>query len=126
MPRSDGYGAVVDIILVRNGRRVQSLFKYETSKLHARSAYSIEAATSPSTTYVRFQVYIGFKLIIDRVQRRTGVKSQHGRMYLFGRRRNGLPFAWSGVPIGKKMKIVVTAKDAVRKDIDTAYLMFYR
>lgn len=66
-------------------------------------------------------------MIIDRVHRRSGGKARYGRMYLFGRRRNGLPFPWNGdVPIGKKLRIVVTARDAVRKDIDTAFLTFYR
>lgn len=125
-PRADGYGAVVDILLVRNGRRVQSLFAYDTSKFHAGSAYSVEAAVTPSTAYVRFQVYVGAKVVVDRVHRRAAAR-QRGRMYLFGRRRDGLPFAWKGrVPVGKKMKIVVTARDAVRTDIDTAYLTFYR
>lgn len=125
IPQSEGRGAIRDVILIKNGRRIQGLMKNPNTKYEAGSKYTIEAFTTDSTNEVDFVVYdlTRKRLVAKETQRRP-----HGStkgLYLFGRNEvKRYPNSWNGLSAGHTFSIAISAADDNGADSDTVYLKF--
>lgn len=122
--RSSRFGAIQDVLLIRNGRRIQSLHRDPFVKYDPTAKYTIEATVTDTTESVDFQ-------ILDRstdstlVDERQTRGARDGRIYLFGSRvKTGRAYEWKGFPIGRLLTVKVSAKDERRMDRDRVYVQF--
>lgn len=127
-PHTYGQGAIRDIILVRNGKRLQSLESDPFVTYDADADYSIEAYTTDTTGRVHFHVYDhnDNKVLVEQLQvREKNESNEEGRLYLFGWDDNvSAPFPWKDVQRNHLLVVTISAVDRRRFDIDRVYLQF--
>lgn len=127
-PHTYGQGAIRDIILVRDGKRLQSLESDPFITYNADAKYSIEAYTTDTTSRVHFHVYDhnDNKVLVDQlVVREKNDSNKEGRLYLYGwNDEAGAPFPWKDVQRNHLLVVTIAGVDKRRFDIDRVYLQF--
>lgn len=127
-PHSYGQGAIRDIIMVRNGKRLQSLESDPFVTYEADAEYSIEAYTTNTTSSVHFHIYDynDNKFLVEQVvMREKNESNKEGRLYLFGWDDEvGAPFPWKDVQRNHLLVVTISGAGRKRFDIDRVYLQF--
>lgn len=117
--RRGGYGAVRDIILVSEGRRVTSLYSSSRIDLGEVRDMSVEAYVASGVDEVDF--------IVSDSRGRTLLESRQkggGPFYIRGTDSNGRPTPWDDVPTGEIISILVLAQLDGKRDRDIVRILF--
>lgn len=125
IPLNRGKGAVRDAILIKYGKRVQSISKTAFAKYEVNSEYTVEAFTTACTEMVNFVVFDHRedRYVANETQSRS--RGSGDRFYLFGKDDgNGYPKGWRGLKVGNMYSVMISAADNMGIDIDRVYLQF--